>query len=64
MKGGEFVAIGREQRRARRPLHHEDPRHRGKEFLADDFLDNGEAALERIHQAHHDVIAIDGKALG
>ncbi len=45
------VAIGCEQGRARRLRYHEDSRHRGEEFLAYDFLDDGETALERLHQA-------------
>ena len=43
---GKVVAIGCKQRRARRPLRHEDPRHRGEELLAYDFLHHGETIFE------------------
>ncbi len=61
-EGGKFVAIGGEQGRARRLLQHEDPRHRCEEFFAYDFLDHREAALECFPQAHHYIVAVDGKA--
>ena len=61
-EGRKFVAIGGEQGRARRLLQHEDPRHRGEEFFAHDFLDHRETAFERFPQAHHHIVAVDGKA--
>ncbi len=43
-------------------LHHELPRHRGKEFAADQPFDDGMALCQRSAETCHDVVAVDGKA--
>ncbi len=59
---GEFLAILRQQRRARRMLRHELPRHRGEEFAADQPFDDGIALCQRSAETGHDVVAVHGKA--
>lgn len=56
------VAIGCEDGRTRWLLCHEDPRHRGEEFFAHDFLHGRKAALERLPKAGHHIVAVDGEA--
>ena len=59
---GKLIAISRQDRRARRSLRNESPRHHDEKLCADNSLDHGKPRPQRFDQAHDHIVAVDCKA--